>query len=148
MPVTILDLDKRINHSKERQFTGILSIEAEDMAPWYLYFLAGQIVWANTQTHSERRWHRQLVKYCPELIQQNLGSSQKLTYNTLAKLVIRKQFNRQRFSELVAGCISEVLFDIVQQGTLTFQASRKLLTYKTKSQDAARFPYVGLQCVY
>ncbi|MEO1403190.1 MAG: response regulator [Cyanobacteria bacterium J06635_1] len=147
MPVTILDLDKRLSHSKERQFTGILSVEAEATAPWYLYFLAGQIVWANTQAHPKRRWRRQLVKHCPELIQPD-RSSQTLTYNTLAKLVIHKKFDRQRFSELVAGCISEVLFDVVQQGSLKFQISRNLLTYKTQSQDPARFPYVGLQCVY
>ncbi|MEM8805881.1 MAG: response regulator [Cyanobacteria bacterium P01_G01_bin.38] len=148
MPVTVLDLDKRLSHTKEHQFTGILSVEAEATAPWHLYFLAGQIVWANTQAHPKRRWHRQLVKHCPELIQQNHRSSQKLTYNALAKLVIHKKFDRQRFSELVAGCISEVLFDIIQQGSLKFQTSRKLLTYKAQSQDPARFPYVGLQCVY
>ncbi|MEM8805882.1 MAG: response regulator [Cyanobacteria bacterium P01_G01_bin.38] len=144
----IIELDKRLRHHKEHQFTGILLIEAEATAPWYLYFLAGQIVWANTQTHSNRRWYRQLVKHCPELVQQNQKSPQTLTYHALAKLVIHKKFNRKRFSELVAGCISEVLFDIVQQGSLKFQATGKLLTYKTRSQDAAKFPYVSLQYVH
>ncbi|MEM9164999.1 MAG: hypothetical protein AAGC54_18260, partial [Cyanobacteria bacterium P01_F01_bin.4] len=144
----IIELDKRLRHCKEHQFTGILLIEAEATEPWYLYFLAGQIVWANTQTHSNRRWHRQLVQHCPDLIQQNQSLPQTLTYQSLAKLVIHKKFNRKRFSELVTGCISEVLFDIVQQGSLKFQATGKLLTYKTKSQDAAKFPYISLQYVH
>ena len=116
MPI-IVDLDKKIQQCKERQFTGILSIETETKAPWHLYFLVGQIVWATIQTHSKRRWHRQLLKYCPELTKQSQNSTPALTYNTLAKLVMRKKFSRERFSELVIGCISEVLFDIVHQGT-------------------------------
>jgi len=144
MPV-IIDLDKRIQHSKDRQFTGILSIQAEAQTPWHLYFLAGQIVWANTKRQAKRRWHRQLLKHCPELIQQNPGSDQALTYQALAKLVMRKKFSREHFSELVAGCISEILFDIIQQGTLNFQASRKLLTHRATPRDAAKFPCIGLQ---
>ncbi|EKV03483.1 response regulator containing a CheY-like receiver domain and a GGDEF domain [Leptolyngbya sp. PCC 7375] len=142
MPV-IVDLDKKIKHYRKSQFTGILSIKAATMAPWLLYFLAGQIVWANTRTHAQRRWHRHLLKHCPELIKQD--SSVDLTYNELARLVMRKQFSRERFSELAAGCISEILFDIVQQGTLHFQTSRKLLVYQTTPRDAAKFPCIGLQ---
>ena len=148
MSVIIIDLDKRIRQSKERQFTGVLSVEAEARYTWHLYFLAGQIVWANTRIHSKRRWRRQLLKHCPELTKQNSSSYQTLTYNSLAKLVMRKEFSRARFSELISGCISEILFDIVQQGTLNFQASRNLLTYKASYQDAAKFPCIGLQCVH
>ena len=146
MPI-IVDLDKKIQQCKERQFTGILSIETETKAPWHLYFLVGQIVWATIQTHPKRRWHRQLLKYCPELLKQNQNSTPALTYNTLAKLVMRKKFSRERFSELVTGCISEVLFDIVQQGTLNFQISRKLLTHRASPRDAAKFPCISLQYV-
>ena len=142
MPV-IVDLDKTIKHYRKCQFTGILSIKAATMAPWLLYFLAGQIVWANTRTHAQRRWHRHLLKHCPELIKQDSGVD--LTYNELARLVMRKQFSRERFSELAAGCISEILFDIVQQGTLHFQTSRKLLVYQTSPRDAAKFPCISLQ---
>ena len=142
LPV-IVDLDKKIKHCRKCQFTGILSIKAATMTPWLLYFLAGQIVWADTRTHAKRRWQRHLLKHCPELIKQNPGVD--LTYNELARLVMRKQFSREHFSELAAGCISEVLFDIVQQGALDFKISRKLLTYKTIPRDAAKFPCIGLQ---
>ncbi|MEM7065160.1 MAG: response regulator [Cyanobacteria bacterium P01_B01_bin.77] len=144
MPV-IIDLDKKIKHCKERQFTGIVSVETDATVPWLLYFLAGQIVWANTRIHTKRRWQRHVLKHCPELTKQSPDLD--LTYNVLAKLVMRKQFSREQFSALVAGCISEILFDIIQQGTLYFQASRKLLTYRASPRDAAKFSCVGLQYI-
>ena len=146
MSVIIFDLDKRIRHFKEGQFTGILSIDAGSEETWHLYFLAGQIVWANTQNHAKRRWHRQILKHCPELIQQKHSAYQSLNYSALAKLVVRKKFSRERFSAIVAGCISEILFDILQGGTLNFQVSRKLLIYQARPQNAAEFPCIGLQC--
>lgn len=144
MPV-IIDLDKKIKYCKERQFTGVMSIEADTTVPWLLYFLAGQVVWANTRTHAKRRWQRHTLKHCPTLTKQS--SDLDLTYNVLAKLVMRKQFSREQFSALVAGCISEVLFDIIQQGTLYFQTSRKLLTYRESPRDAAKFSCIGLQYI-
>lgn len=144
MPV-IIDLDKKIKHCKERQFTGVMSIETNATVPWLLYFLAGQVVWANTRTHAQRRWQRHILKHCPELTKQSPGLD--LTYTALAKLVMRKQFSRKQFSALVAGCISEVLFDIIQQGTLYFQSSRKLLTYRASPRDAAKFSCIGLQYI-
>ena len=147
MSIIIIDLDKRIRHCKEHQFTGILSINAGSEDTWHLYFLAGQIVWANMRIHAKRRWYRQFLKYCPELIKQNHNAYQTLNYNALTKLVVRKKFSRERFSAIVAGYISEVLFDILQRGTLNFQASGKVFTYKVRSQNAAEFPCISLQCV-
>lgn len=146
MPV-IVELNKRIQYSKDRQFTGILSIQAGNTVPWHLYFLAGQIVWASTKAHSQRRWRRQLLKYCPGLIQQHQNSEQLLSYNSLAKSVMRKKFDRVHFSKLVVGCVLEILFDIIQQGTLNFKTSRTLLTYKISHREAAKFPCVGIQNV-
>lgn len=143
MPV-IIDLDRRIKYGKERRFTGVLSVAAESKAPWNLYFLVGEIVWASNRIHTQRRWHRQLLQHCPELLKQNASSD--LSYSSLAKLVIHKKFSRERFSKLVEGCIAEILFDIIQQGTLQFQSSRKLLTSKAIPRDADKFPCISLQC--
>ena len=144
MPV-LIDLDRRIKYGKERRFTGVLSIAAESKSLWHLYFLVGEIVWASSRIHTKRRWQRQLLQHCPDLIKQNCSSD--ITYNSLAKLVIHKKFSRERFSKLVEGCIAEILFDIVQQGTLQFQTSRKLLTSKATPRDAAKFPCISLQCL-
>ena len=144
MPV-LIDLDRRIKYGKERRFTGVLSIAAESNSLWHLYFLVGEIVWASSRIHTKRRWQRQLLQHCPDLIKQNYNPD--ITYNSLAKLVIHKKFSRERFSKLVEGCIAEILFDIVQQGNLQFQASRKLLTTKATPRDAAKFPCISLQCL-
>ena len=112
MPV-FFDLDRRIKYGKERRFTGVLSVAAESKAPWNLYFLVGEIVWASNRIHTQRRWHRQLLQHCPELLKQNASSD--LSYSSLAKLVIHKKFSRERFSKLVEGCIAEILFDIITQ---------------------------------
>lgn len=146
MPV-IVDLDKRIEYSKQQQFTGILSIQSEGKMLWHLYFLAGQIVWANSKAHSQRSWRRQLLQHCPDLLQQYQNSKQPISYASLAKSVMRKNFSREKFSKLVTGYISEILFDILQQGTLNFRASRKLLAYKSNPREAANFPCIGLQDV-
>lgn len=143
----IIHLDKRIQQAKEIQLTGILSIQSGEELPWSLYFLAGQIVWANTKKHSRRRWDRQFLKHCPELAQKSKNLEQPLFYHSLARLVMRKQFSREQFSRLVVGCISEILFDIIQQATLDFQTSRKLSAYKVTLCDAAKFPCIGLQHV-
>ncbi|MBT9317898.1 response regulator [Leptothoe spongobia TAU-MAC 1115] len=60
---------------------------------------------------------------------------------------MRKKFGREPFSKLVVGCISEILFDIIQQETLNFRTSRKLFAYKEVPRDAAKFPCIGLQHV-
>lgn len=142
------DLNKRIKHYREQQFTGILSVEVVGKAPWYIYFLAGQIVWVNTQSHAKERWHRQLSKYCPKLLNPKYNPSKRTSYNDLAKLVVHKKFDRRCFCEIVAGYISENLFDIIQQGTLEFQRSKTALSYKVSARDAANFPYINLQRVH
>ncbi|MEO0869269.1 MAG: DUF4388 domain-containing protein, partial [Cyanobacteria bacterium J06642_11] len=144
MPI-VVDLNKRIQYCKKRQFTGILSIESEgpQKTPWHVYFLAGQIVWINTTVHAKRRWRRQLLLHCPELPQK--FTNRDPTYSDLVTLVRRKKFSRDKFSKLVAGCIAEALFDMIQQGALDFQSSRKLLNYRANTKDAAKFPCVSLQ---
>lgn len=142
------DLNKRIKHYREQQFTGILSVEVVGKAPWYIYFLAGQIVWANTQSHAKERWHRQLSKYCPKLLNPKYNPSKRASYSDLTKLVMHKKFDRRCFSEIVAGYISENLFDIIQQGILEFQRSKTTLSYKVSARDAANFPYINLQHVH
>ena len=119
--VLISELDKKIQLVKQKQLTGILAIRSDIIHQWRLYFLAGQLVWANTHTHAKRRWYRQLLQHYPDLLKNGPGRCSDWTYNRLARLVIRKEFDRQIFSDIVAGCISEVLFDLQQQGTLSLQ---------------------------
>ena len=118
--VLVSELDKKIQLAKQKQLTGIVSVESNNSHQWRLYFLAGQLVWANTRSHTNRRWYRQLLRHRPDLLRYGLSAYPDWTYLRLARLVIRKKFSRHIFSDIVTGCISEVLFDLLLQGTLNF----------------------------
>ncbi|MEM7063012.1 MAG: response regulator [Cyanobacteria bacterium P01_B01_bin.77] len=143
--VLISELDHKIQLAKQKQLTGILAIKSGPIHQWRLYFLAGQLVWANTHTHTKRRWYRHLLQHRSDLLKHGLNTYLGLTYNRLARLVICKQFSRQLFSDIVTGCILEVLFDLQRQGTLNFQETGKGLTYCIKSQKACDSSYLNLQ---
>ncbi|MBT9316492.1 response regulator [Leptothoe spongobia] len=142
--VLVSELDKRIHRAKQEQLTGILAIRSDLIHQWRLYFLAGQLVWANTRTHAKRRWFRQLLQHQPEVFRHGLSPYPDWTYNRLARLVICKKFSRQVFSDIVTGCIAEVLFDLQQQGTLSLQQAGPGLTCRIKAQKASDFSYINL----
>ena len=144
--VSIIDeLNHKIQKAKESLFTGVLAIGTNNEVEWFLYFLVGQIVWANTRTHSKRRWHRQCLKYSPDLSKQAIHDivHQPENYKAMAQLVMQQKFSREQFSQVVIGCISEILFDIVHQATLELKTSQKLI-YKVSSRNGANFPCIGL----
>lgn len=144
--ILVSELDKKIRLAKEEQLTGVLSFKRDDdISQWRLYFLAGHLAWASTRTHARRRWYRQLLRHRPDLIRYGLSAYPDWTYNRLARLVIRKKFNREIFSDIVSGYIGEVLFDLQQQGTLNLQQTGKKLSYRIKSHKACDFPYLNLQ---
>ncbi|MEM9264780.1 MAG: response regulator [Cyanobacteria bacterium P01_F01_bin.13] len=144
--VLVSELDQKIQLAKQKQLTGILSIESYTTYQWHLYFLAGQLVWANTRTHAKRRWHRQLLQHQSDLLKHGLSADPAdWTYNSLARLVVCKKINRQFFSDIVTGCISEILFDLQQQSTLSWQQTGKKLTYRLKVQKACDSSCINLQ---
>ncbi|MEM1255165.1 MAG: response regulator [Cyanobacteria bacterium P01_H01_bin.21] len=146
--VVVAELDRKIQLAKQEQLTGVLLIESGVTHRWRLYFLAGQLVWANTRTHAKRRWCRQILRYRPELLKHGLSAyPADWNYSRLARLVICKKFNRQAFSDIVADCIAEVLFDLQQQGTLIFQTTGKGFRYRIKAQKACDFSCINLQNV-
>lgn len=144
--VFVAELDKKIQSARQNQLTGILAIKSDLIHQWRLYFLAGQLVWANTRTHAKRRWYRQLLQHQSELLKHDLsGNPADWTYNRLARLVLCKKFSRQDFSGIVSGCILEVLFDLQRQGTLSWQQTGRKLTYRIKVQKASDSICINLQ---
>ncbi|MEM1254963.1 MAG: response regulator [Cyanobacteria bacterium P01_H01_bin.21] len=142
----VSELTHKIRRAKEDLFTGILAIGTNTEVEWFLYFLVGQIVWANTRTHSKRRWYRQFIRYSSNLSPQALNEVVQHTnnYKMMAQLVMQQKFSRDVFSQIVVGCISEVLFDIVHQATLTSKGSGASLVYKISARNGANFPCIGL----
>ena len=144
--VLVAELDRKIQFSKQEHLTGVIEIATDMSHRWRLYFLAGQLVWANTRTHAKRRWYRQLLQHQPDLLKHGLSADPAdWTYNRLARLVVCKKINRQFFSDIVTGCISEVLFDLQQHGTLIWQQTGKGLTYRLKVQKACDSSCINLQ---
>ena len=140
------ELTHKIRRAKENLFTGILAIGTNTDVEWFLYFLVGQIVWANTRTHSKRRWYRQFLKCSSDLSPQAIKevAHHANNYKMVAQLVMQQKFSREIFSRIVVGCISEVLFDIVHQATLASRQSGAPLVYKISSRNGANFPCIGL----
>lgn len=143
----IAEIDHKIQRAKSGLFTGILAIGIDQDVEWFLYFLVGQIVWANDRTHSNRRWQRQFRKYSSDLNAKTLQDITHRTnnYRTMAQLVMGQEFSRETFSAIVRGCISEILFDIVHRASLAFPASPPQLVYKVSARNGANFPCIGLQ---
>ncbi|ESA38567.1 response regulator receiver protein [Leptolyngbya sp. Heron Island J] len=146
--ISVIDeLTHKIQRARESLFTGILAIGTDTDVEWFLYFLVGQIVWANDRSHSKRRWHRQFLKNSSDLSQKNLKeiSYQAQNYKSVAQLVMNQKFSREHFSKIVRGCISEILFDIVHSATLSKQTANSPLIYKVSPRNGANFPCIGLR---
>ncbi|MEA5464441.1 response regulator [Leptothoe sp. PORK10 BA2] len=143
----IAEIDHKIQRAKSSLFTGVLAIGIDQDVEWFLYFLVGQIVWANDRTHSNRRWQRQFFQHSSDLNSRTLKNiiHRAKNYQAVAQLVMGQEFSREKFSAIVRGCISEILFDMVHQATLAFPASTPQLIYKASARNGANFPCVGLQ---
>ena len=140
------ELTHKIRRAKETLFTGVLAIGTDTEVEWFLYFLVGQIVWANTHTHAKRRWHRQFLKYSSDLHPKTIHTiaHHPQNYKTVAQLVMQQKFSREQFSQIVVGCISEILFDIVHRATLKAKHSQTPLISQASVRNGAIFPCIGL----
>ncbi|MEM9807656.1 MAG: response regulator [Cyanobacteria bacterium P01_D01_bin.56] len=140
----ITSLNKKIKQARKSLYTGLLAIgtEADSTVPWVLYFLMGQMVWADSRTHPKRRWQRQFLKYSPEVKSQGYGNHGVPNYKTVARLVMHQKFDPEHFSQIVRGCITEVLFDIIYTASTTSSTS---LIYKASPRKGADFPCIALQ---
>lgn len=121
-------LHEKLKTHKQSQFTGIVYVGVGQSLQWALYFNMGRMVWAHSQVHPIRRWHRQLVKHYPQLIAEMTPQNgekedipyAKLKYQHLALQVRQDKINRTYITKAVEDYLTEIMFDIVHQGTLRF----------------------------
>ncbi len=111
---------------KQSQFTGVVNIAANGVNQWSLNFHLGRMVWAETSIHPVRRWYRQIIQHCPQVIPnasksvsiaQSLPSAD-LSYVNLFEKVQTGELNRISMAQAVEGYLSEILFDIIHEGSL------------------------------
>mgnify|MGYP001793171434 CR=1 FL=1 len=143
------DLGRKIEESSQQFFTGFMTIEASTLERWYLYFRNGEFGWADTQPHCNYRCFRHLAHHAPELVKQ-LTSKGKLSregcsYKVLVNLARHKMIGPGQFSEIVQDCISEVLFDILYRGNLSYQASGKSLKIGKVSKDKSESSILSMR---
>ncbi len=111
---------------KDSKFSGQLVIsDAQDIS-WSFYLYLGRIVYASGGTHPVRRWRRQLVVYCPEIlaniveIQTDLsnlatkGSRISWEYKLLSFWIDQKKITRDQATKIIHATVVEVLFDVSQ----------------------------------
>ncbi|MGC1309681.1 MAG: response regulator [Phormidesmis sp.] len=129
-------LTERIQAHKQSQFTGVVNINLGNTAQWSIYFHMGRMVWANSRIHPVRRWHRQMRKHCPQLVEavtqhkndQTTILYAELHYSRLVERVRKGELNRINVAKAVEDYLSEILFDIVHQGTLCHLQSKRGFT--------------------
>jgi len=111
-------LTEKFQHHKSNQATGIVHVGVGKKAQWSIYFHMGRMVWAHARTHPVRRWYRQIEKHCPQLLEGFDQNYAALHYSKLVEQVRKGDLNRINLAKAVEDYLSEILFDIVHQGTL------------------------------
>jgi chemotaxis family two-component system response regulator PixG len=103
------------------QFNGTLDIRTPK-GDWCFYYRLGRLVWATGGNHPFRRLRRYVQQFCPLLSIDNVKlSASDVTikhwdYQLLRKLHQEKQVKREQINIIAENTISEVLFDLLQQG--------------------------------
>lgn len=141
------NITEKIDSSYEQQFTGFHKITSHEGAQWYIYFLLGRIVWAQSSKHSFRKWRRHIAIHSPALSKQ-IGEPVNLYYEywnyaALSRLVKLKQFPRTQFSKIAEGYVEEVLFDILQAGEWQYEKFGELLI-EAHPKEAVNMPFLML----
>ena len=121
----INELLQEIFAYSQQQFTGRLTISTPQQRQWRLYFGMGRILWASGGEHPRRRWRRQSVAALQPSSFQNYYSEQYLRgkdhyecwdFHLLLALHKRKMISAEQVRTVMGGVISEVMFDLNQQG--------------------------------
>ena len=115
-----LTLSDLLLNAENKNFTGKVLIESENPVQWQLFFLLGKLIWINGGYHSNRSWLRLLIKFCPEIDCDYLGSATKNyyecnQYQTLYLLSSKKNINNDKVKLILETIIGEKFFDILQE---------------------------------
>lgn len=116
---TVAGLSKQLQICSNIPFNGRLdlNIQSHQVRQSSLFFHRGHLTWGASNIHPIRRWYRQLSQYCPQLsIDSTLHGVNRLPddYFSLAKLVRQGKVSQEQMIAVVAGQLTEILFDIMQ----------------------------------
>jgi two-component system, chemotaxis family, response regulator PixG len=114
-------------------FTGRLDVRTSEQQ-WSLFLYMGRLIWASGGPHPQRRWHRNISQYCPQVNPNSVAiriddTSQCQDYHTLSILVKRQQITPEQAVSVIRSTVAEVLFDIIQQ------EETRPVNFKSDAQD-------------
>ncbi len=118
---SVENLSSQLRANQQLRFSGELEVRASGRQRWSLFFLLGRLIWATGGQHPVRRWHRLLAKYSLQLEPNIIGRSDagrpsNLHYSLLTAFVRQQKLTRGQAVALIQDTISEVFFDVLQQG--------------------------------
>ncbi|WP_052055272.1 response regulator [Myxosarcina sp. GI1] len=104
---------------KQKQFTGKIIVQFEQITTWYICLRLGRLVWTSGGIHPNRAWKRAIDKYCPhvnwkELEVKNFNENECPNYSILKFLFEKQLIDKENASELIKIRAIECLFDILQ----------------------------------
>lgn len=118
---------------KQTQFNGKLIVKGPLGNEWFFYLFLGRVIYATGNTHSVRRWKRNLLFHCPQIDLHQLQVLANTTsscaeafnisweYQLLYSGVEQRLFSREQAAKMIGGIVAEVLFDVTQAMHITFQ---------------------------
>jgi two-component system, chemotaxis family, response regulator PixG len=117
--VTTADLARRIQIYTQEKFTGQLNLQLKEpkSQQWNLYFRMGSLIWVTSEVHPIRRCYRLMSQQCPQLAIYSTRL-QYWDYEYLAELTKQGRIQRKQMAAVVESNVTEILFDIQQEGAL------------------------------
>jgi chemotaxis family two-component system response regulator PixG len=118
--ITANNLIRELDNLIQLQYSGKLEISNSQQQKWCLYFLYGQIVWANGGTQTRRRIYRHLVlniyhfKWAEIVSEIEDLTIDNWDYQLLSNLYKQNRLTQSQIKSVVDNIIREVLFNLSQ----------------------------------
>lgn len=118
---------------KRIQFNGKVELITSQGQRWFFYLHLGWLMYATGGTHQVRRWQRNLAKVCPAILSNSSALKVELPAiepgnfttcweeNLLSLWVAQQKITREQAAEATQAILAEVLFELLQATSLTYQ---------------------------
>ena len=140
LPIKNFDAAKQIKlfqALKQNRFSGQLSFKNSHSIEWIFFLYLGRIIYATGGRHPVRRWRRNLVTHIPQIAKElqqelkiiDLPQKSKFwlswDYSLLYLWVKERKIDLEQATANIRGLTSEILFDITQANTVSFQLEQQ-----------------------
>ena len=118
---------------KQNRFSGKLHFKNAQDIEWIFFLYLGRIVYVTGGRHPTRRWRRNIITYFPQIAEKLQQELQLVNFNNSTDIVLtwdyyllllwvkQKKINLERVTKYIRALTNEVLFEINQANTVSFQ---------------------------